>query len=76
MARFRIVVAAVIAIVAMIVVLQNTQSVQTRLLFVTLTMPAAVLLFVTLVVGFVLGLIAAAWLNRRPAKEPPADLSE
>jgi hypothetical protein len=47
-----------------IVVLQNTQSVETRILLVTLSMPRAVLLFVTLLLGFVLGLVAASWRGR------------
>jgi uncharacterized integral membrane protein len=44
-------------IVLLIIVLQNTDAVETRLLFVTLTMPRAVLLFSTTAIGFVLGLL-------------------
>jgi len=65
----RIIIAIVIAILALIIVLQNTQAVETKLLLVTVTMPRAVLLFVTLLVGFVLGLITATWLSRRPPKK-------
>ena len=43
--------------------------VETKLLLVTITMPRAVLLFVTLLVGFALGLITATWLSRRPPKK-------
>jgi len=67
--RTRIVVAIVVAILVIIVVLQNTQAVETKLLLVTITMPRAVLLFVTLLVGFALGLITATWLSRRPPKK-------
>ncbi|MGB2984301.1 MAG: LapA family protein [Phycisphaerae bacterium] len=67
--RARIIIAIVAAILVIIVVLQNTQTVETKLLFVTLTMPRAVLLFVTLLVGFALGLITATWFSRRPPKK-------
>ena len=63
--RIRIVIAIVVAVLVIIVVLQNTQTVETKLLFVTITMPRAVLLVVTLLVGFALGLITATWLSRR-----------
>ena len=66
--RTRIVVAIVVAILVIIVVLQNTQAVETKLLLVSITMPRAVLLFVTLLVGFALGLITATWLSRKPQK--------
>jgi uncharacterized integral membrane protein len=64
MKRLRTLVIALVAVLVIIVVLQNTQSVETRILFVTLAMPRAVLLFVTLLVGFVLGLVAANWCGR------------
>jgi len=67
MARWKLVALAVVAIVAIIVVVQNTQAVETRLLFVTVTMPRAVLLFVTLVIGFVIGVLAAEKITRRRA---------
>lgn len=54
----------VVAVLLVIVVLQNTQSVETKILFVTVAMPRAVLLFVTLLVGFVLGLGVASWFRR------------
>lgn len=69
MPRMRTAVATIVAILVIIVVLQNTQTVETKLLLVTITMPRAVLLFVTLLVGFSLGLITATWLSRRPPKK-------
>jgi uncharacterized integral membrane protein len=47
---------AIIALLVLIIVLQNTESVRTDLLFVSITMPRAVLLFVTFLIGFLLGL--------------------
>jgi uncharacterized integral membrane protein len=55
MSRTKLVLAAVIAVLTLIVVLQNIQLVETHLLFVTITMPRAFLLAGTLAVGFVLG---------------------
>jgi len=48
---------ATLLIVVIIVVLQNTQAVETKLLFFTVTMPRALLLLITLAVGVVAGLI-------------------
>jgi uncharacterized integral membrane protein len=56
---------AILALVVLIVVLQNTDSVDTRILFVTLTMPRAALLFGTLVVGFIIGIFTAGKLIGR-----------
>ena len=50
---------AVIVLMVVIVVLQNTQAVETKLLFLTVTMPNAALLFGTLIIGFALGVLTA-----------------
>lgn len=44
-------------IIAIILVLQNTESVETKILFVTVVMPRAVLLLITFLLGFCLGLL-------------------
>jgi uncharacterized integral membrane protein len=69
MRHWKLIVFVVAALLTIIIVVQNTQAVETKLLFVTLTMPRAVLLFVTLLIGFVLGVVAAGkitgkWLSR------------
>jgi len=46
-----------VALLVLIVVLQNTESVDTRLLFATVSMPLAALLFTTLLIGYGLGLL-------------------
>ena len=56
--RLKYVGMAIIALLVLIIVLQNTESVRTDLLFVSITMPRAVLLFVTFVIGFILGMFA------------------
>jgi uncharacterized integral membrane protein len=55
--KLKIVGVAVIAILVLIIVLQNTEAVDTKLLFVTVTMPRAVLLFGALIVGFIVGIV-------------------
>ena len=67
MSRWKLAAVAIVAILAIIVVAQNTQAVETRLLFVTVIMPRAVLLLITLLFGFVLGVLAAGRITRKPA---------
>lgn len=59
MNKLKLVAIAVIAVVAVIVVFQNTQAVETKVLFLTLTLPNAALLFGTLIVGFAIGVLTA-----------------
>ncbi len=64
--RIKIAVAAVVAILAIIVIFQNTEVVETRLLFIKVGMPRALLLIVTLLLGVLLGLMTAARIRRKP----------
>jgi uncharacterized integral membrane protein len=57
-------------IVILILIFQNRASVDTRVLFVTITMPRAVLLVVMLAVGFVLGLLTAIKTRAGTKHEP------
>lgn len=50
---------AVLALVGVVVVLQNTQAVETKLLFLTVTLPNAALLIGTLIIGFAIGVLTA-----------------
>jgi uncharacterized integral membrane protein len=59
MNALKVVTITAIALVAVIVVLQNTQAVETKLLFLTVTLPNAALLFGTLIVGFAIGVLTA-----------------
>ena len=65
MSRWKLAAVAVIAILAIIVVAQNTQAVETKLLLITVTMPRAILLLVTLLAGFVLGLLTAGRISKK-----------
>jgi uncharacterized integral membrane protein len=55
--RAKLVIAGILALLLLIVILQNTAAVETKILFVTLTMPRAVLLLGTTLVGFILGVL-------------------
>lgn len=57
--KLRIAGIAIVAILVLVVVLQNTDAVETKVLFVTITVPRAALLFGTLIVGYVLGIFTA-----------------
>ena len=59
MNKLKIVAIAVLALVVVIVVFQNTQAVETKLLFLTMTLPNAALLFGTLIIGFAIGVLTA-----------------
>ena len=53
--KMKIVGIAAVVVLVVVVVLQNTQAVETKLLFLTVTMPNAALLFGTLIIGFAIG---------------------
>ena len=50
---------AILALVVLIVVLQNTEAVEMHLLFVSFTIPQAAQLFGALVIGFIIGIFTA-----------------
>ena len=57
--KLKVVAIAAVTLLVLIVVLQNTQAVETHLLFLTVTMPNAALLFGTLIIGFAIGVLTA-----------------
>ena len=61
----KIIVALLFALLVVIIILQNTENVETKLLFVTMNMPRALLLFMNLVIGFLLGMGAMVVLRQR-----------
>jgi uncharacterized integral membrane protein len=69
MKKFKIITIAVVLLLVLIVILQNTQSVETRLLFVKITMPRAFLLMLTFLFGFIAGLLATLRLGPKPDKD-------
>jgi uncharacterized integral membrane protein len=55
----------VLALSVAIVILQNTESVETKILFLSFTMPRAALLFLTALIGFILGVLSSLSVGRK-----------
>jgi uncharacterized integral membrane protein len=72
MKKLKMTVIAAVSLLVLIVVLQNTQSVETKLFFITITMPRAFLLFLTFLFGFVVGAVSTLTFSRR-GKKPAND---
>ena len=68
MRKARWIATVVLAVLVVIMVLQNTEAVETRLLFATVTMPRAVLLLTTALIGFAMGILTALLMMRQRDK--------
>lgn len=68
MAKLKLVGALVLAILAVVIVLQNTASVETKILFQTVTMPRAVLLLIATMIGFALGVLVSLMVMQKSKK--------
>jgi uncharacterized integral membrane protein len=68
MRKAKIVVILIISLLSLIVFVQNRQVVDTKLLFVTITMPLVLLLILTFIMGSILGLVIASYVLREPRK--------
>jgi uncharacterized integral membrane protein len=66
--KVKVVVILIVSLLSLIVFIQNRQAVDTKLLFVTTTMPLALLLILTFIMGSILGLIIASYVLREPHK--------
>ena len=69
MKKAKIIIILIISLLALVVFLQNTETVETRLLFATIAMPRVLLLILTFITGFIVGLITASYVLRRPHKQ-------
>ncbi|MEA3205044.1 MAG: hypothetical protein QOG92_665 [Verrucomicrobiota bacterium] len=65
MRNFKLIVASCLAILVAIIVVQNRDPVATHLLFATLSMPLAILLFITAAAGFALGVLLTMSLHAK-----------
>jgi uncharacterized integral membrane protein len=66
----KVIILLILLVVLIVVVVQNTAPVQARFFWLTAEIPAVVLLFLTAVVGFILGLIVALLIkNGKKSKE-------
>ncbi|MDH3255136.1 MAG: LapA family protein [Acidobacteriota bacterium] len=68
MRQIRLILAVVLAVLVAVVALQNTGAVETRLLFATVTMPRAVLIFTAASAGFGLGVLTTLFWMRAADK--------
>lgn len=59
MKRIKLIGIGVLVLLIIIVVFQNTERVDTKLLFFTITMPRALLLAATAAIGFIVGLMSS-----------------
>jgi uncharacterized integral membrane protein len=57
----------------LIIFLQNTQSAETMLLFMTIKMPIVILLMLTVLMGYIGGLVTASYVLRKPIKAEAKD---
>jgi uncharacterized integral membrane protein len=71
MNRFKMISIAILTIVGVIIILQNTEPVETKLLFLSIVMPRAILLMGTTLIGFALGILVSFFFQR---KEQPQKL--
>jgi len=58
----------ILAVLALVIILQNIVEVPVRVLYLTMTAPLAVLLLMTLLVGMGLGMLIAYLVDRRARK--------
>jgi uncharacterized integral membrane protein len=69
MVRAKLIAAFILVLVGLIVVLQNTQPVETKFLFMAVTMPIAALVALSMIIGMAVGILVALGLSVRKPKE-------
>jgi len=69
MHRFKLIFIAILVLLGVIIILQNTDTVNTRLLFFTISMPRAILLMGTTLIGFALGILVSLFYRRKDKSE-------
>ncbi len=71
MERFKMISTAILALLGVIIILQNTEPVETRILFLSITMPRAILLIGTTLIGFALGVLVSFFFKRKDETKQP-----
>jgi len=64
MDKAKLIIAAIVAAILIILILQNSEDVEIRILFATIIMPRAVLIVITALFGFVIGVLMAMVYSR------------
>ena len=65
MKKVKMIIILVVSLIAVTVFFQNTEIVETRLLFAKIAMPRFLLLISTFIMGFIVGLITMSYFQRR-----------
>lgn len=65
MLRFKLALGAILLLLAVIIMLQNSAPLEIKFLFFSLVMPQALLLLLTTLIGFALGVIAVLLIGRQ-----------
>ena len=65
MPKWKLITALILTVITIVVVVQNTETVDTKLLFFTISMPRALLLCVTFLAGTASGILLAIWYSNR-----------
>ena len=65
MNRFKLISITVLTILGVIIILQNTEQVETRILFLSISMPRAILLMGTTLIGFSIGILVSFFFQRK-----------
>ena len=65
MKKVKLTIAGLAIFLVVIIVFQNVESVATRILFIKITMPRSLLLLVTMLLGFVIGIIFGGSITNR-----------
>ena len=68
MKKAKLIVIVILALIGVIIVLQNTESVDTKILFATIIMTRAILLLVAIAIGFVLGILVSIMSQKKRSK--------
>ncbi|WP_305041816.1 LapA family protein [Geoalkalibacter sp.] len=71
MKQVKVLAATILALLLVVVIVQNAAPVEVRVLFLAFTLPQAVLLFLVGASGFMLGILAALLLGKRGASKAP-----
>jgi uncharacterized integral membrane protein len=65
MMKAKLILALAMVALCLVLIFQNMQQVETKILFITVTMPRAGLLAITMLIGVAVGILIALWLARR-----------
>jgi uncharacterized integral membrane protein len=71
MKKFKMITVIIVSALAVIIFIQNTESVETKILFMKVTMSRALLLILTFLIGFVSGTITTSLLLRKSTRQEP-----